>query len=209
MTIGSDFARYGVATIYQALGFTGLIDVPLKQIVPGTRAAGVARTVRCGQDDNLMVHAVMPVVEPGEVLVITMPRPAPVALVGELLATQAAHYGAVAILIDAAVRDTSEIVQLGLPVWARFIRATQATKDVIGAINEPVVVGGTAIAAGDIVVLDADGAVAVPAAQVQKILEAAESIRKVEEARRTQYRDGALSLDLMGLRSKLEPRTER
>lgn len=207
MTTGSAFAQYGVATIYQALGFTGLIDVPLKQIVPGTRAAGDARTVRCGQDDNLMVHAVMSMVEPGEVLVITMPRPAPIALVGELLATQAAHHGAAAILIDAAVRDTSEIVKLGLPVWARFIRVTQATKDVIGAINEPVVVGGTAIAAGDIVVLDADGAVAVPAEQAQRVLKAAESIRQVEHARRTQYRDGALSLDLMGLRDKLEHRT--
>ena len=57
--------------------------------MPGSRAAGPARTVRCGQDDNLMVHAVMAEVQPGEVLVLTMPEPRPVALVGELLATQA------------------------------------------------------------------------------------------------------------------------
>jgi 4-hydroxy-4-methyl-2-oxoglutarate aldolase len=71
------FARYGVASVYEAAERTGLIDMPLLQIVPGSRAAGPARTVRCGQDDNLMVHAVMAEARPGEVLVLTMPTPAP------------------------------------------------------------------------------------------------------------------------------------
>jgi regulator of RNase E activity RraA len=82
------FAQHGVATVYEAAGRSGLIDVPLIQIVPGSRAAGPARTVLCGQGDNLMVHAVLDQVQPGEVLVLTMPVPEPVALVGELLATR-------------------------------------------------------------------------------------------------------------------------
>ncbi len=69
------FAQYGVATVYEATGHSGLIDVPLIQIVPGSRVAGPARTVRCGQADNLMVHAVLDQVQPGEVLVLTMPEP--------------------------------------------------------------------------------------------------------------------------------------
>jgi 4-hydroxy-4-methyl-2-oxoglutarate aldolase len=47
------------ATVHEALGKRGIIDVPLIQIVPGSRAAGHARTVRCGQNDNLMVHAAL------------------------------------------------------------------------------------------------------------------------------------------------------
>src|SRR5581483_5506889 len=69
----------------------------LVQVIPGSRVAGPALTVRCGQDDNLMVHAAMDRVKAGDVLVLTMPEPRPVALVGELLATQARVQGAAAL----------------------------------------------------------------------------------------------------------------
>src|SRR6266700_2710369 len=83
-----ELARHGVATVYEAAGRTGLIDIPLVQLIAGSRVAGWARTVRCGQGDNLMVHAVMEQVQPGEILILTMPEPEPVALIGELLATR-------------------------------------------------------------------------------------------------------------------------
>ena len=82
------FSELGVATVYEASGREGLIDIPLIQLLPGSRAVGPARTALCGQDDNLMVHAVIEQIQPGEVLVLSMPEPAPVALIGELLATQ-------------------------------------------------------------------------------------------------------------------------
>ena len=119
----------GVATVYEAAGRAGLIDLPLIQLLSGSRAAGPARTVFCGQDDNLMVHAAIERIQPGEVLVLTMPEPRPVALVGELLATQVKVRGAAAILVDAAVRDVEELRELGLPIWMRFIRAAGAEQD--------------------------------------------------------------------------------
>ena len=124
----SRLSELGVATVYEASGREGLFDVPLIQILPGSRVAGPARTVLCGQDDNLMVHAVIEQIQPGEVLVLTMPEPAPVALVGELLATQVKVRQAAGILVDAAVRDVDELVELGLPIWTRFIRVKGATK---------------------------------------------------------------------------------
>lgn len=135
-------SELGVATVYEASGREGLIDVPLIQLLPGSRVAGPARTVMCGQDDNLMVHAVIEQIQPGEVLVLTMPDPSPVALIGELLATQVKVREAAAILVDGAVRDVEELVKLGLPIWARFIRVKGATKSVIGELNKPVWVGG-------------------------------------------------------------------
>src|SRR5262249_20454433 len=117
----AELARLGSATVYEAAGRRGLVDAPLLQIVPGSRAAGPARTVRCGQGDNLMAHAAMAAVEPGDVLVLTMPVPAPVALVGDLLATQAQVQGAAAVLVDGAVRDVEELRELGLPIWARHV----------------------------------------------------------------------------------------
>ena len=74
--VWDELAELGSATVYEAAGRRGLVDASFVRVVPGSRAAGPARTVRCGQDDNLMVHAVMERVEPGDVLVLTMPEPA-------------------------------------------------------------------------------------------------------------------------------------
>src|SRR3954470_15801707 len=134
MTDYSEFARLGVATVYEAAGRQGLIDLPLTRVVPGTRAAGLARPVLCGQDDNLMVHAAMAHARPGDVLVLTMPDPAPVALVGDLLATQAQVANVAGILVDAAVRDFDELAELGLAIWARWVRVRGASKTVPGTL---------------------------------------------------------------------------
>jgi 4-hydroxy-4-methyl-2-oxoglutarate aldolase len=198
------FARYGVATVYEAAGRAGLIDVPLTQIISGSRVAGPARTVRCGQGDNLMVHAVLDTVQPGEVLVLTMPEPAPVALVGELLATQARVHQAAALLIDASVRDVEELQELGLPIWTRWIRVRGATKTLVGSINEPVVMGGAAIVPGDIIVLDTDGAAVVPIQRASQVLEASQARMEKEAVLRKKLEAGALSYDLHGLRAVVE-----
>jgi 4-hydroxy-4-methyl-2-oxoglutarate aldolase len=203
MSVYEELARLGAATAYEAGGRRGLVDVDLIQVVGGSRAAGPARTVRCGQNDNLMVHAVMAEVEPGEVIVLTMPEPRPVALVGELLATQAKARGAAAILVDAAVRDVEELSQIGLPIWTRWIRVHGATKDEPGSIGKPVRVGSATIRHGDVVVLDADGAAVIDRARVGEVLEAARERAERERRRRDQLRAGALSFDLDGLRQRL------
>ncbi len=133
-----------------------------------------------------------------------MPEPAPVALVGDLLATQAKTHGAAAILVDGAVRDVDELVELGLPIWARYVRIRGAGKDVVGAVDEPVAVGGQVIEPGDVVVLDGDGAAVVPRARVGDVLEAALERERREADKRAKLQSGALSYDLDGLRERVE-----
>ena len=152
-----------------------------------------------------MVHAVMGYVEPGDVLVLTMPEPAAVALVGELLVTQAAHRGAAAVLVDAAVRDVEEIAGIGLPVWARWVKIRGATKTQPGAIDEPVEVGGCTIEPGDAVVLDADGVAVVPRARIEEVLAASRARAEKETVKRAALEAGGLSYDLDGLRALVEP----
>jgi 4-hydroxy-4-methyl-2-oxoglutarate aldolase len=202
--IHDELAALGSATVYEAGGRRGYVDVDLVRVIPGSRAAGPARTVRCGQDDNLMVHAVMAQAQPGEVLVLTMPEPRPVALVGELLATQAKARGVAAMLIDASVRDVEELVELGLPIWARWVRVRGAGKDVPGTIGEPVVVGGASIRTGDVVVLDSDGAAVVEHERVEEVLEASRERSEQERVKRAKLEQGALSFELDGLRERLE-----
>jgi 4-hydroxy-4-methyl-2-oxoglutarate aldolase len=199
-----ELARLGTATVHEAAGRAPVVDAPLIQIVPGSRAAGPARTVRCGQDDNLMVHAAVAEAEPGEVLVLTMPEPRPVALVGELLATQAKVAGVVAVLVDAAVRDVEELREVGLPIWARYVRVTGAEKRTPGVIGEPVEVAGAHIRQGDVVVLDADGAVVVEREQVDEVLASARTREERERGKRVKLEAGELSYDLDGLRGVVE-----
>jgi 4-hydroxy-4-methyl-2-oxoglutarate aldolase len=195
----NELARLGSATVYEASGRKGLVDVELRQIVPGSRACGPARTVRCGQDDNLMVHAAMRGLQAGEVLVLTMPEPAPVALLGDLLATQAKVRGAAAVLVDAAVRDSEELAEMGLPVWARWIRNRGATKTVEGELDVPVTVGGQEIRPGDLVVLDADGATVVAAERADEVLRLSLAREEKEAIKRAELEAGALSYELDGL----------
>jgi 4-hydroxy-4-methyl-2-oxoglutarate aldolase len=202
--MNEELARLGVATVYEAAGRQGLVDAEFHQLVPGSRACGPARIARCGQDDNLMVHAVMAALQPGEVLVLCMPAPAPVALFGDLLATQAKAHGAAAVLVDAAVRDSEELAEMGLPVWARWVRSRGATKDVVGALDVPVVVGGQEIRPGDLVVLDADGATVVAAERAEEALEASLAREAKEAAKRARLEAGELSYELDGLREVVE-----
>jgi 4-hydroxy-4-methyl-2-oxoglutarate aldolase len=199
-----ELAQLGSATVYEAGGRRGYVDADLIQVVPGSRAAGPARTVVCGQDDNLMVHAVMAEVEEGEVIVLTMPEPRPVALVGELLATQAKAHGAAAMLIDASVRDMEELAEVGLPIWARWVRVKGADKDTPGSIGEPVTVGGATIRQGDVLVLDADGVAVVEHERVAEVLEASRERAERERVKRARLEEGALSYDLDNLRERVE-----
>jgi 4-hydroxy-4-methyl-2-oxoglutarate aldolase len=199
-----ELARLGSATVYEAGGRGGMVDLDLTQVIPGSRVAGPARTVRCGQDDNLMVHAVMAELQPGEVLVLTMPEPRPVALMGDLLATQAQTHGAAAVLVDAAVRDIEELVEMGLPIWARWVRVYGADKDVAGSIGEPVEVGGATIRNGDVLVLDADGVAVVEPERVDEVLAASLDREEKERVKREKLQGGALSYDLDSLRERVE-----
>jgi 4-hydroxy-4-methyl-2-oxoglutarate aldolase len=199
-----ELARLGVATVHEAQEKRGLVDLPLLQVVPGSRAAGPARTALCGNGDNLMVHAAVAHAEPGDVLVLTMADPTPVALVGELLATQALDQGVAALLVDGAVRDVDELRALRLPIWARYVRARGATKEHVGELDVSVVVGGTQIAPGDVVVLDADGAVVVEQGRVDEVVRVAREREARERDLRARYAAGERSYDVNDLRRLVE-----
>ena len=207
MSVYDDLARLGSATVYEGGGRGEFVNADLVQVTPGSRAAGPARTVRCAQGDNLMVHAAMEALQPGEVLVITMPEPAPFALFGGLLAIQARVRGAAAVLVDAAVRDIDELAADGPPTWTRWVRIQGAVKATPGELDVPVTVGGAVIRPGDAVVLDADGVAVVGAEQVDEVLARALEREAKEQAKGEKLAGGALSYDLDGLREKVEGAT--
>lgn len=204
MTDYPTFARLGVATVHEAAGRVGIVDLPLIQVVAGSRVAGPARTALCAPGDNTMVHALIAQASPGDVLVLTSEGPKPVALVGDLLATQAKTRGVAGLLVDSAVRDVEELAELGLPIWTRVVSAQGATKGEVGELDTTVVVGGTEINPGDLVVMDGDGAVVLPAARADEVLPLALEREQRENEMRERYRAGELSYDIQGLRGIVE-----
>ena len=202
--MNAELARLGSATVYEAVRSPGAGRRRVPP-VPARRARvrpGADRPLRPGrQPDGARRHGAR--VQPGDVLVLTMPEPAPVALLGDLLATQAAVRNAAAVLVDAAIRDSEE---LPLPVWARWVRNRGATKDIRGELDVPVIVGGATIKPGDLLVLDADGVTVVPAERAEEVLEASLAREANEADKRAKLEAGALSYELDGLESCLSSR---
>jgi 4-hydroxy-4-methyl-2-oxoglutarate aldolase len=192
--------------MFEAAGRSGLVDLDLIVHIPEAKVAGRARTVFCGQDDNLMVPAAIARAERGDILVMRMPQSRPVSLLGELLATQCLARGVAGVLVDAAIRDAVAIRDLGLPVWSRYVRARSASKKIVGELDGTLEMGGTAIAFGDLIVLDGDGALAVPAARAAEVVRRAGERDLAEVGKRERYRNGELSYDLDGLREIVEGR---
>ena len=197
-------AAYGVSTIFEAAGRSGLVDLELIAHTPEAKIAGRALTVMCGQDDNLMVPAAIARARPGDVLVMRMPEARPVSLLGELLATQCVAHGVVAVIADGAIRDVVAIRNLGLPVWSRYVRARSAAKTHVGEVGGTIELGGATIVAGDLIVADRDGVICVPAADVAGVVAAAAKRDEAEAGKRERYRAGELSYDLDGLRAIVE-----
>ena len=194
----------GVATVHEAMGRTGLTVPEIRPIQGGARVAGPAVTVLCPTGDNMMIHASVEVVEPGDVLVVAIKGSSTDGMVGELLATSLMHRGCAGLVIEAGVRDVADLREMGFPVWSSAIHAQGTVKETPGWVNIPIACGGVDVAPGDVVIADDDGVVVVPRDRAGEILEAAQERRAREVATRVRLQAGELGLDFYGLRDKLE-----
>lgn len=194
----------GSATVHEAIGRRGFAGAGLRPIQQGRRLAGSAVTVSCHPGDNLMIHAAVEVVGPGDVLVVTTTSPSSHGMFGELLATSLMSRGVDALVIDAGVRDTAELRDLGFAVWARHVSCEGTVKASPGSVNVPVVLGEVLVAPGDVVVADDDGVVVVPRSEASWALEQCREREQREAAARARYQAGELSLDVNDLRPLLD-----
>jgi 4-hydroxy-4-methyl-2-oxoglutarate aldolase len=194
----------GVSTVHEAAGRVGLLAPEIRPIQQGVALAGAAVTVSCHPGDNLMIHAAVEVVQPGDVLVVTTTSASTDGMFGELLATSLRAHGGVGLIIDAGVRDVAVLRGMGFPVWSRAVHGQGTVKASPGSVNVPVTCAGAAVRPGDVIVADDDGVCALDRRIAPAVLAKATARLRREADFRAVLADGRLGLDHNNLRPLLE-----
>jgi 4-hydroxy-4-methyl-2-oxoglutarate aldolase len=207
--------RYSTALLADAAYRAGVpVGVPPSGLAPlerRDRLAGPVVTVEVNNDLVTILGAVHRA-RPGDVIVLTN-RTAEVALLGDLLATEAQRKGLAGFIADGLVRDVGTLLDIGLPVICRGALPVGPLKlpaelKGVGQSSVEVTLGDARVTPGDWAFGDADGAIFLGADHLPAVFEQAEQSWEREEALTAEIRAGAALGDLLGIEAFLAKRAE-
>lgn len=176
-----DFERVSPEVVKQAAGFQaailadvagrrGTLHARVAPVHERMALAGPAFTVEVRPGDNLMIHAAIALAKPGDIIIVDGKGDQTAALMGTLMLSACKKLGLGGVVIDGAIRDKLDILELGFPVFSAGFNPAGPTKFVPGRINHPISVGGVAVQPGDLIVGDADGVVVVERAKAPAMM---------------------------------------
>jgi 4-hydroxy-4-methyl-2-oxoglutarate aldolase len=199
----AELAKFGVATVHEAMGRVGLLGPYMRPIYPGARLCGTAVTVLAHPGDNWMLHVAAEMLRPGDLVVVGTASQTLDGMFGELLATSFRARGGQGLIIDAACRDVAELREMRFPVWSRAVNAKGTVKATLGSVNTPIICAGALVNPGDVVIADDDGVVVVPRGRAAAVAAASGQRETKEAATRKRLASGELGLDVYGMRDTL------
>jgi len=193
-------AQVPAATLHEAAGKIGALPAAIKPVAPSFRVCGPALTVNSPPADNLWLHRALAVARPGDVLVVSVAGHYEAGYWGEVMSTMARARKLGGLVIDGCVRDGGILEDFGFPVFARGLCLRGTGKDFAarGWLGHPLLLGDVVVHAGDVIVGDTDGVVALPQAQLAAILQAAAERDAFEADVMRRLRAGETSLDIYG-----------
>ena len=174
-------SAFAASVLADVAGRRGTLAGRIAPLSPSMRLAGPAFTIEIRPGDNLMIHAAMLMAKRGDILVVDGKGDRTCAVMGSIMIRTCRELGLAGVVVDAAVRDTEELRELGFPVYSVGSNPNGPTKFIPGRINWPISCGGVAISPGDLIVGDADGVVAIEREKAESVLDLA--ARKVAEER--------------------------
>ena len=177
------FSGVPISQIVDAMGGRGALHHSIKPLSQSTAAlVGVAVTCHCGPADNLAVFGALDVAVGGDVIVASSDSFAGTAVTGDLVLGMARNKGLAGFVTDGLVRDVAGIEAVGLPVYCAGMIANSPARNGPGTVGFPIVLGGVAIAPGDILVGDRDGIAVVPRLETEAVLSRLSAVRAAEQA---------------------------
>jgi regulator of RNase E activity RraA len=179
--IRDDLAQVSTATATQLLIAQGWRNAymrglrPLQELGRGTRLVGRARTCRYlmrrgpeGPHDPAKRRVSPEIVliesiEPGDVFCVDALGLPTAGIIGDILTARLLARGAVAAIVNGAVRDSPFIKEVRLPVFTATVHPSHSGRDLIPVdYDRPVDMGGAQVLPGDVILADDEGAVAMP-----------------------------------------------
>ena len=179
--IREDLAQVSTATAFHMLLQMGWRNTYMQGVLPlqplglGQRLVGRARTCRylmrrgAAGAPNLEARRSSPEIvlieslEPGDVFCVDALGVPTSGIIGDILTTRIKARGAVAAMVNGAVRDTPYIKEVGLPVFSRTFHPSASGRDLIPVdYDRPIDMSGAQVLPGDVILADDEGALAMP-----------------------------------------------
>lgn len=191
----AQFKDFGAATVYEAAGRIGSVDPSIKPLAKNMRLSGAALTVRCHPKDNLMLHKALQIALPGDIIVAATDGYPNAGYFGDLMATSAVARQIGGLAVDGCVRDSSEIIEMGFPVFCRGTCMRGTVKQTLGSVNQSILFGEVVVNPGDLVLGDDDGIVIIPQSKLETVLQATRVRVKKEKEKAAALKQGVSSVE--------------
>jgi len=187
----------------------GFMSPSIRPVVRGTKIVGPAVTVKTPGADSTVVHKVMEIVQPGDVIVVDRCGDTIHACWGGGVTLAAQLKKVAGGIVDGCATDIDEIEELGFPLYSNGISAiTTKLLGFGGEINTIVQCGGVTVHPGDLIVADANGILVLRPAEAKEVAERALFMQEQEKTFLQELKKGSSLSELSGANALIKKRAE-